>query len=159
MIARLIKTPDREIHLLCPDGSIVIPTDDNIYALLTNFSNTELFFGDDGSWIDKKDEMDLVEGETLAIISDDNHLEIYDITPFMNVIVKPVITYLSVEEYAKKNNKSEEMIKVYLRKDRIPGAQKIGKSWIIPENAEYPVTPDRQRVVTWKVGRRKKEED
>ena len=157
MIARLIKTPDEELKILCSDGSILIPTDYNIYSFLIHFSNPDLFYGYDGFWKDEFEEMSLVPGETLAVINDDCHLEIYDITHFMNVIGQIPIKYLTVEEYAKKNNKSLEIIKVYLRNDRIPGVQKIGKSWIIPEDAPYPVSPDKQRVITWKVGRRKEE--
>lgn len=156
MIARLIETTDGNIQLLCSDGTINVPNDTVLYSLLTNFQNAESLYGDDGIWKDEMTEMSMVPGETLAVVTDNKQLIIYNFSPFINLVKPSNYKYITVEEFAKKHNKSNEMVKVYLRQNRIAGAQKLGKSWIIPEDAQYPVSPEDQREITWRVGRPKK---
>ncbi len=50
--------------------------------------------------------------------------------------------YLSVREIAAKWKVSERWVKQYIREGRVPGAERFGKSWAVPENAEKP---ERQR--------------
>ena len=46
--------------------------------------------------------------------------------------------YLSVADMAKKWNLSERSVRNYCAKGRVVGANLIGKTWQIPENAEKP---------------------
>jgi len=157
MIARLIKTTNEEIKLLCPDGTICNANNTVLYNFLINFKSADSFYGNDGFWNEEIPEMSSISGETLAIVTDTKELLIKDISAFHEVINLTNIKPLSVEEYAKKHGRSPEMIKAFIRQDRIPGVEKVGKSWIIPSNAPYPVSPNRKREVTWNPGRKKKE--
>lgn len=156
MIARLIRTANNELQLLCLDGSICVPNTTVLYNLLTNFSISDSFYGEDGTWKNEINEMSMVPGETLAIITDDKQLVISDFSPFASLVKPSNYRYLSVEQYATLHNRSSEMIKAFLRQNRIAGAQKVGKSWIIPDDAPYPVAPEHQREVSPNVGRPKK---
>lgn len=53
--------------------------------------------------------------------------------------------YLSLRETAEKWGVSERRINQYCTQGRIPGAQKFGKSWAIPEDAHKPEDPRRAR--------------
>lgn len=53
--------------------------------------------------------------------------------------------YLSLREMAEKWGVSERRINQYCTQGRIPGAQKFGKSWAIPEDAHKPEDPRRAR--------------
>ena len=46
--------------------------------------------------------------------------------------------YLSVEQFAEKCDLSVRRIQVLCSEGRIPGAEKIGNVWFIPENATKP---------------------
>ena len=54
-------------------------------------------------------------------------------------------SYLSVRETAEKWSVSERRINQYCSEGRIPGAQRFGKSWAIPADAEKPGDPRRIR--------------
>lgn len=46
---------------------------------------------------------------------------------------------ISTEGYGALHNKSKEQIKQYFRqKNRIPGALKVGRDWVLPRDAEFP---------------------
>ena len=47
------------------------------------------------------------------------------------------MNYLSVSQMAKKWNMSERGVRKYCAEDKIPGAFLTGKTWNIPENAEF----------------------
>ena len=49
--------------------------------------------------------------------------------------------YLTVKETAEKWNLSDRMVQQFCVQGRIPGAQKFGKSWAVPANAEKPKDP------------------
>lgn len=53
--------------------------------------------------------------------------------------------YLSIREAAEKWGVSERRINQYCTEGRIPGAQRIGKAWAIPADAEKPGDPRRTR--------------
>ena len=53
--------------------------------------------------------------------------------------------YLTARETAEKWNISIRMVQQFCTAGRIPGAQKFGKSWAIPADAEKPVDPHRTR--------------
>ena len=54
-------------------------------------------------------------------------------------------TYISIREAAEKWGVSERRINQYCTEGRIPGAQRIGKAWAIPADAEKPGDPRRTR--------------
>ena len=47
--------------------------------------------------------------------------------------------YLSIKQLSEKWGISKRRIQTLCSTDRIPGAKKVGDSWIIPDNAEKPV--------------------
>ena len=53
--------------------------------------------------------------------------------------------YLSVREAAEKWGVSERRINQYCSEGRIPGAEKIGKSWVIPADADKPGDPRKRK--------------
>ncbi len=53
--------------------------------------------------------------------------------------------YLSIREASEKWGVSERRINQYCAEGRIPGAQRFGKSWAIPDDAEKPGDPRRTR--------------
>ena len=46
--------------------------------------------------------------------------------------------FLSVRETAEKWNVSGRWINQYIQEGRIPGVERFGKSWVIPEDATKP---------------------
>ena len=50
--------------------------------------------------------------------------------------------YLSVKEAARKWNVSGRWVNQYIQEGRIPGTERFGKSWAIPEDA---VKPEKQK--------------
>ncbi|MBR3016901.1 MAG: helix-turn-helix domain-containing protein [Clostridia bacterium] len=46
--------------------------------------------------------------------------------------------YLSVREIAAKWKVSERRVNQYIQEGRVPGTERFGKSWAIPEDAEKP---------------------
>ncbi|HJB29300.1 MAG TPA: LuxR C-terminal-related transcriptional regulator [Candidatus Blautia faecavium] len=58
-------------------------------------------------------------------------------------------SYLSLREAAEKWGVSERRINQYCAQGRIPGAERVGKAWAIPADAQKPVDPRR----TWQQGR------
>ena len=53
--------------------------------------------------------------------------------------------YLSVREAAEKWSVSERRINQYCSEGRIPGAEKIGKAWVIPADADKPGDPRKRK--------------
>lgn len=49
--------------------------------------------------------------------------------------------YLSTQEIAEKWGVSERRVAQYCAEGRVPGAQRIGKTWAVPSGAEKPVDP------------------
>lgn len=54
-------------------------------------------------------------------------------------------SYLSLREAAEKWGVSARRVNQYCSEGRIPGAQRIGKSWVIPTDAQKPEDPRRTR--------------
>ena len=147
MNARLIKDFDGNIMLLCKNGSYEFPTMTSLANILTNFKAAKYFTGNDGRWSDQYADMMLYPGVDLAYITDDLNLVVLDGSVFAPVIAESLrmSEYINITEYAKKVNKSREIIKVLCREGRIVGAQKMGKQWMIPADAPYPIPPNRRR--------------
>ena len=49
--------------------------------------------------------------------------------------------YLSIKEAARKWGISERWVNQYCTDGRIPGAERFGRSWAIPDTAEKPPDP------------------
>lgn len=49
--------------------------------------------------------------------------------------------YLSIREISYKWGISERRVNQYVAEGRIPGVERFGRSWAIPENAEKPTDP------------------
>jgi len=148
MKARLIKDDSQRLVLLCSDGTLIEANDLVLYDLLTDFEHAKtLFIDGEKFWNEEYPDMLQYPGDTIAYIADDNSLVLYDFAPFAGLLNVKIETrdYISSTEYAKRHNKSTEIIKVFCRQGRIPGAEKIGRNWMIPSNAPYPVEPARQR--------------
>ena len=46
---------------------------------------------------------------------------------------------ITTRVYGKQNGKSPEQIKQYLhQKNRLPGAVKVGRDWVIPQDTRFP---------------------
>lgn len=97
---------------------------------------------DSEKWDSEYPEMSSYPGETIAYVTDALHLVIVDFRPF-NVLFEAsnaaLDNLLTVAEYAQLYNKSVEQVKVFCRTGRIPEAKKIGRDWVIPSDAPYPV--------------------
>lgn len=141
MKARLIRTKDSKLRLLCEDGTLASCSRVLLFDFLTNFNKVSFTGGDAGRWDMGFPDMVTYPGKTLAYITDTQQLVLDDISPFSFAISESpdFIEYLSTDEYAKRHNVSREIVKVYCREGRIVGVKKIGNRWAIPETAPYPV--------------------
>ena len=54
--------------------------------------------------------------------------------------------YLSIREISYKWGVSERRVEQNCAQGRIPGAERFGRSWAIPENAEKPTDPRRDKL-------------
>ena len=143
MKIRLIRNAEQNLQLLYSDGTIAEATADVLSKLLTGFKRYEKDFsaGDAGFWNSDCFDMSDYPGETCAYLTDNGMLVVTDDAAFKPVTdskTKP-IGYMSTADFAKQVNRSQEIIKVFCRNGRIPGAIKVANSWLVPENAEYPV--------------------
>ena len=77
-------------------------------------------------------------GKSLAWVDDDGQLIIAE-NVFISLLAAVVEDdYITVQEYAKINGRSEARIKALCTEGRIPGAMKKGNRWFIPRNSELP---------------------
>lgn len=149
MQARLLEDNDG-LKLLLSNGFIMIPQKTDIRALLFNFKLINKGVEDGNfqeceKWDSGYPEMSSYPGETVAYVTDALHLVIVNFKPFhslfetSNTVNSTLDNLLTVAEYARLYNKSMEQIKVFCRTGRIPEAKKIGRDWVIPSDAPYPV--------------------
>jgi len=160
MKARLIKNDSGKFQILYSDGTLANCTNERLYNFLCNFKNSDKFYGQDGTWkSDVLPDMAIYPGTTCAIISDDHNLLIMDFTPFsdlMNARAFDNMNLISAAEYGALHNRSAEIIKVFCRDGRLPGAKRIGGVWLIPADAAYPIAPDDRREYLVGQGKNKK---
>lgn len=147
MKARLIRATDGSLQLLYRNGSIDPATPEVLINFLSNFKNVHRFGNSETKWTETCTDMTLYPGETLGFVSDSEQLILSTFEPFFELLEEKytIKKYTSVPEYAKKYGKSREIIKVFCREGRILGATKKGNTWMIPEDAPYPVPIERQR--------------
>ena len=55
--------------------------------------------------------------------------------------------YLSIRETSYKWNVSERRVNQYVTEGRIPGVERFGKSWAIPEDAKKPTDPRKEKDI------------
>lgn len=139
MKLRLVKT-DSEYKILCLDGTIAAATKSELNKLLFGFKKPETITGIFGKWNTEYPEMISYPGETFAYVTDNYNLVIEDFSPFSVLLNKSSVhdSVITASEYGKKHGKSIEQVKVFCRQGRIPGAVKIGRTWLLPIDAPYP---------------------
>ena len=54
--------------------------------------------------------------------------------------------YISIRETSYKWGVSERRVNQYVAQGRIPGVERFGRSWAIPEDAEKPTNPRTQKL-------------
>lgn len=54
--------------------------------------------------------------------------------------------YLSIRETSYKWDVSERRVNQYITEGRIPGVERFGRSWAIPENAVKPADPRKKKT-------------
>lgn len=148
MQARLIKDKDGMFRILCSDGSIIAADVNNLYYLLTEFRNlgkVDKLSGGAEKWSDEYLDISLYPGENYAYVTDNNQLVIIDFLPFRKLLesLDSSSNMITTAQFGKLHGKSPEQIKVLCRTGRIIGAKKIGKAWMIPEDAPYPAVDNR----------------
>ena len=125
-----------------------IPGKAEIGQLLFHFKtinvldNDLLGRADCDKWNEEYPEMSAYPGETMAYVTDAFQLVIIDFKPFTIMFEESKTSLddlLTVPEYAQRYKKSVEQVKVFCRTGRIPGAKKLGRDWVIPYDAPYPL--------------------
>ena len=53
--------------------------------------------------------------------------------------------YLSIREASCRRGVSERRVNQYISQGRIPGAERFGHSWAIPDNATKPIDPRKEK--------------
>ena len=147
MKARLIQDQSDTPKLLCTDGTILNFIESNdVFLILSNFKYITEFSGNDGHWFPKYMDMALYPGKTLAYVTDEFLLVVIDPSTFKDLLSSDsdLNSYVSLAEYAESVNKSQQIIKVFCREGRLPGAKKMGGRWMIPKGTPYPGPPSRR---------------
>ena len=146
MKARLIKSKNNELLLLCTDGTVFEPGRAELGRLLSSFQVADEIrqFGVGKSkefWKGEYPDMSLYPGTTLAYVTDSYELVISEFSPFKILFEANTLSsfnMITAQEYADMYGKSVEQIKVFCRKNRLSGAMKIGRDWLIPSDTPYP---------------------
>lgn len=136
MKLRLIKQKNK-VLLYCPNGTILIPTEDDLVRLLTSFSKPQRFNGHSGFWSANMAAMEDAVGETLAYVDDAYKLVVLNEQAFAGLF-KPEVKYISASEYAALHNKGNAIVKRLCLAGKLPGAYKTSSGWLIPEKTPYP---------------------
>ncbi len=55
------------------------------------------------------------------------------------------MNYLTTAEFAEKWGISQRRVSLYCKDGRIEGAEQKGRTWLIPEDAEKPIDPRKER--------------
>lgn len=147
MKARLIKKNNQECELYLQNGYVYKADNHILTVMLRQFQNiTELLASENScsNWSDLYSDISVIPGETAAYINDADELVIRNYQPFDVLWHDVKIDFSDImvcEEYAQAVGKSPEQIKQFLRQDRIPGARKIGRDWVVPRSSidKYPL--------------------
>lgn len=139
MQARIVKL-NENYFILFLDGSISVCGKREFNLFMKSSKNITDYSGGINRWDTQYKNMEDYPGETISVITDDGSILIKDLTPFRFLFTYNQETEkdISASDYAKKHGKSVEQIKVLCRNNKIKGARKFGRDWLIPENAPYP---------------------
>lgn len=137
MKARLLEFEGTLQLLLCT-GSIKMLSYSEAYEFISNYDNPEYYSGV-GKWDYENITMESYRGNTIAIVSDEGNLIIENAELLRTILNNKDPKYLTVLEYAALHGKQDSIVRRICRAGRIPGAIQKGKSWLIPEDAPYPV--------------------
>ena len=139
MLMALVEK-DNEYCILCEDGSIMEVNRNNLKKLLFDFKEYQKFSGLSGYWKDKYDNMEDYGEKIYAYVNDKRQLVIKDSAPFMDLIRYDINEYMSVAEYATKEEKDTSRIRTLAAKGKLKGAIKLGGhgEWLIPKDCPYP---------------------
>lgn len=135
MKARVIKRDTMYQLLLC-NGIIKTLQPHEVAEFLKTYGDESHYKGA-GSW-DYAVSMEEFEGETMAIVTEENFLVIQDAEFFNSVMEVKTIKYISLREYAEKYNKNYSYLRRLVSAGSLPGAVKKGKMWFMPEDAGCP---------------------
>lgn len=137
MKLRLIKQRNKNF-LYCPNGTILIPTEDDLVRMLTSFSKPQRFNGDSGYWSANMATMEDASGEMLAYVDDTYKLVVLNEQAFAGLFM-PETKYISASECAALHDKGNAIVKRLCLAGKLPGAYKTSSGWLIPENTPYPI--------------------
>lgn len=147
MKARLIKRNNQDCELYLQNGYCYKVDNHILTLMLRQFQiladllvDVEAY----SNWSDNYSDISVIPGETAAYINDNDELVIRNYQPFDILWHNIKIDYSEImvcEEYAAAVGKSPEQVKQFLRQDRIPGARKIGRDWVVPRSSidKYPL--------------------
>jgi len=141
MKARVVKK-DGSFLILYKDGTISTPSPRLLGQFMRDFINYSSYSGENGKWTDVSLDMGEFPGETMAYVTDLGQLVVMDPAIIQHAFVEQkseLSDYLTVEEYAEKHNRSPQIIKAFIRNNRIPGITRFGRQLAIPADAPYPV--------------------
>ena len=147
MKVRILEPQKSQFYLvLFSDGTIAeLTAEGTLMLMMQNFCSSS---NSEKTWKDYCNDMSMYPGETFAYQSDRGELVFPDPEKFVKLIKEVNVQYISIKEYAQRYGVSSEQIKVYCQKGRIQGARRIGKLWIIPEDAPYPTDrPKKKRIM------------
>ena len=146
MKARLIAD-EKGNWLLFADGIMLPAAKREIQNILFNFrtlsqdlvasAKKQMY-----SWNNEYPDVQSVPGETLAYVTDAAELVVVNSAPFIPLFEDVHYSIDDMEtalDYAIRHHKSVEQVKVFCRAGRIRGAIKIGRDWVIPKDAPYPL--------------------
>ena len=141
MLARLIKDKDDSMCILCSDGTIIPAEKNALNHFLSGFHTIEKLGNGVGRWDKDFPEITLYPGHEYACVADTHQLIISDFSPFRQLfeVNAALPNMITAAAYAKLHGRSVEQIKVLCRRERIAGAIKMGRDWLVPSDAPYPV--------------------
>lgn len=141
MLARLIKDKDDSMCILCSDGTIILADKNALNHFLSGFHTIEKLGNGENRWDREFPEMTLYPGYEYACVTDTHQLILTDFSPFRQLfeINAALPNMITAATYAKLHGRSVEQIKVLCRRERIAGAIKLGRDWLVPADSPYPV--------------------
>ena len=136
MKARLIYS-DGVYQLLVKNGTITTLAVEEAKMFLLEFDNED-YYSAPGVW-DYEISMAGYKGDTIAFVDLMGQLCVANATLYRNVMTEETVCYLTAVEFAKKHGRQPAIVRRLCADGRIKGAILKGRSWLIPENAPYPV--------------------
>ena len=135
MKSRLVKRDDI-YQLLLSNGIIKTVSEEEAANYIKYYKESEFFLDEDG-W-DYDISMEDFDGNTIAQVSDEGILQIFDYNFYKNIVNKKAVKFISVNDYAALHGKKGAVIRKWCKEQRIPGAIYEKHAWKIPEDAPYP---------------------